>query len=273
MATQTLTVELYAIGTEVVYGLTLDTNTHWLAQEVVRLGGDVRRVTKIHDELDVMTEAFHDSARRGADLVISTGGLGPTQDDVTATAMARLTGSRLVQHEGVLDDYVRRRELRSRDEITPNLIQMATVPEDAEALLNAAGWAPGIRLELNGTTFIALAGPPREMKSLFKDHVAEYVASRSPTKSASCRLLVSVPAESRLAPYMDATMEAFPGVYVKARIAERLREGWLAVDVLATGDGETGARAALDRVLEDFGVRLAADDHTFEPHPEDETPG
>jgi nicotinamide-nucleotide amidase len=272
MAAKALNVELYAIGTEVVYGLTLDTNTHWLAQEVVRLGGDVRRVTKIHDELDVMIECLRESADRGADLVIATGGLGPTQDDVTATALAQLTGSPLIEHPAVLDDYVRRRELSSRDELSPNLIQMATVPEDAETLLNSAGWAPGLKTSYNGSMIIALAGPPREMKSLFKDHVAEYLAALSPTKSASCRILVSVPAESRLAPYMDATMAEFPGVYVKARIAERLREGWLAVDVLATGDGEMGANAMLDRVLEDFGVRLAADDHTYEPHPETEDP-
>ncbi len=263
MAPKALNVELYAIGTEVVYGLTLDTNTHWLAQEVVRLGGDVRRVTKIHDELDVMLECLRASADRGVDLVIATGGLGPTQDDITATALAQLTGSELIEHPDVLDDYVRRREQGSRDEISPNLVQMATVPEDAEALLNTAGWAPGIKTSVNGCTVIALAGPPREMKALFKDHVAEYLAGLSPTKSASCRVLVSVGAESHLVPYMDATMEAFPGVYVKARIAERLREGWLAVDVLATGDGETGASAMLDRVLEDFGVRLAEDDHTY----------
>ena len=97
MATETLKVELYAIGTEVVYGLTLDTNTHWLAQEIVRLGGDVRRGTKLHDELDVMVCAFRESVERGAALVISTGGLGPTQDDVTATALARLTGADLIQ--------------------------------------------------------------------------------------------------------------------------------------------------------------------------------
>ena len=269
MATETLKVELYAIGTEVVYGLTLDTNTHWLAQEIVRLGGDVRRVTKLHDELDVMVSAFRESVEPGAALVISTGGLGPTQDDVTATALARLTGADLIQHEGVLDDHVARRGFTSRAELTPNLIQMTTVPADADVLVNGAGWAPGIRVQLDRTTFIALAGPPREMKSLFTDHVADYVAALSPTKSATVRVLVSVPFESRIAPYMDAVMEAFPGVYVKARLADKRREGWMAVDVLATGDGDTGARATLDAVLDDFRARLGVDGHELGPYPVD----
>ncbi|MBT3266269.1 competence/damage-inducible protein A [Candidatus Poribacteria bacterium] len=270
MSPKPLNVELYAIGTEVVYGLTLDTNTHWLAQEVVRLGGDVRRVIKLHDEFDVLVDAFGESVARGADIVISTGGLGPTQDDVTAGVLAQLTDSDLIQPDEVLDDYVERRGLASKDDLNPTLIQMASVPAGADVLINGAGWAPGIRVPVNGTTFIALAGPPREMKSLFTDHVAHYLAELSPTKSASTRRLVSIPAESRIAPYMDAVMEAFPGSYVKARIADRRREGWTAVDVLVTGDGEVEADAMLDRVLEDFGVRLAVDDHTMDAYPEDD---
>ena len=171
MEPRPLRVEIYAIGTELVYGLTLDTNTHWLAQQIVRLGANVDRVTKIHDDRDVMVTCFRESISRAADLVITTGGLGPTVDDLTPAALAEMTDASLVVDLATIDSYVERRGLASRAELTPNFVQMAFVPTDAELLPNRVGVAPGLRVLHDGTIFYALPGPPREMQGIFEDYL------------------------------------------------------------------------------------------------------
>ena len=263
-----LRVELVAIGTEVVYGLTLDTNTHWLAQQVVRLGGDVRRVTKIHDERETIQACFREAIERGSDLVISTGGLGGTQDDITNAALADLSGSDLIVHEGALDDFVRRRGLASRDELPPHFVRMATVPASADVLRNEVGWAPGLHLLVAGTDLFALPGPPREMEAVFVAHVLPYLTERSHVKTATTRLLIGLSYESQVAPHLDALMEAFPGAYLKARLGSTPRKGWLPVDVLVVASNEADAKRRLQEVIAAFQQRLAGDGRPLEPLPD-----
>src|SRR5437764_573365 len=145
-------VEIFSIGTELLMGRIQDTNSFWLAQQVSELGETVARVTIIGDDRATIVEALQSAVERGAGTIITTGGLGPTPDDLTVQCVADLLGIGTVLDRPVLEDYMRRREI-GEDEISPALRRMATVPEGAEVLLNPAGWAPCIRVEHGPSTF------------------------------------------------------------------------------------------------------------------------
>src|SRR5438067_13321024 len=83
-------IELFAIGTELVLGRIQDTNSHWMAQRIAELGGNLRRVTQLVDDLDDIVDALRDSLQRGAGMIITSCGLGPTPDDLTVEALARV---------------------------------------------------------------------------------------------------------------------------------------------------------------------------------------
>src|SRR4030095_2362956 len=122
------TVEIFSIGTELVMGRIQDTNSFWMAQELVALGAAMCRITVLPDELDAIVQALAQAVARRSAVVLTSGGLGPTPDDLTVQALSTLVGVQAVVHEPTLDAYVRRRNLCGRGELTPALLRMATVP-------------------------------------------------------------------------------------------------------------------------------------------------
>ena len=111
-------IELFSIGTELTLGQIQDTNAHWIAQQVFRLGGTVRRVTILRDNADEMRQAFSESIRRDTGLILKTGGLGPTPDDMTAQIVAELTERELIIDEETVQNYMERRQLTDRSEVS-----------------------------------------------------------------------------------------------------------------------------------------------------------
>jgi nicotinamide-nucleotide amidase len=257
-------IELYAIGTELVLGRIQDTNSYWMAQQITELGGNLRRVTQLVDDLDEIVTALSDSLRRGTRMIITSGGLGPTPDDLTVEAVARVLNRATVVDEPTLDDYMRRRNLSSRDEITPGLRKMATVPEGSEVRQNPAGWAPCTFVRHEGGTIIIMPGPPKEMEAVFTMHVSETVAAASAHKTAALRVVVNM-FESEVSPLMQEVMARFPGTYLKAYVAMRDPSGQaLPVDLVATGADDAAARHALQQALSFFGELLTARGKTME---------
>ncbi|MBT5712814.1 damage-inducible protein CinA, partial [Candidatus Poribacteria bacterium] len=121
-------IELYSVGTELVYGRIQDSNSFWMAQQIVNLGGRIRRITQLTDDPEDMKNAFAATVARGTDVVIMSGGLGPTPDDMTSAVLADVAGTSLIVHEEVIADFMERRNIDSREEMNPNLVRMATVP-------------------------------------------------------------------------------------------------------------------------------------------------
>ena len=166
-----LTAELLSIGSELTVGETRDTNAGELARALTERGVRVGRLTAVPDRLDVVTEAFRAGLDR-ADLVISTGGLGPTPDDLTRESIAAALGETPEVDpdlEAWLRDLWRRREMPFPE---LNLKQAWRIPS-AEALPNPNGTAPGWFVRRpDGRIVVALPGPPREMRPMWTDHVA-----------------------------------------------------------------------------------------------------
>jgi nicotinamide-nucleotide amidase len=251
-------VEIFAIGTELAIGRIQDTNSFWMAQRVAELGGSVRRITVLVDDLDEIVGAVQESLARGTRLLLVTGGLGPTPDDLTIEAVARVLAVELEVHEPTLEDYVRRRNLTGRDQLTPGLLKMATVPVGAEVCANPAGWAPCTVVRAGEATIIILPGPPREMEAVFTLHVSERVAALTATKSVALRVVVNM-YESEVSPLLQEVMAKHPSTYLKAYVAMREAfEHGLPVDVVATGADTASAQHLLQQAVTFFGELVTA---------------
>jgi competence/damage-inducible protein CinA-like protein len=168
--------EIIAIGSELTSGQGLDTNSQWLSRELASLGIATAFHTTIGDQLDDHVSAFRIAASR-ADLVVMTGGLGPTQDDLTREALAALAGVPLVEDAASLAAIAAMFARRNRPMAERNKVQ-ALFPEGSEPLPNRVGTAPGVWMELGQTTFACLPGIPSEMRVMFTEQVLPRMRSR-----------------------------------------------------------------------------------------------
>jgi nicotinamide-nucleotide amidase len=161
--------EIISIGSEIASGQNLDTNSQWVAQQLAMLGIQVRYHTTVADNLAANIEVFMQAAER-SELVISTGGLGPTQDDLTREALADAADVELVFHQELMDEIAAMFASRGRPMPERNRVQ-AYLPDGAAAIPNANGTAPGIWMRIGEAWLAALPGVPREMKPMFFDFV------------------------------------------------------------------------------------------------------
>ena len=240
------TIESYAIGTELSLGQIQDTNSSWIGQEVARLGGTLRRLTILVDDLDEIAGALRESVERRTDVILVIGGLGPTPDDLTVEAICQLAGCGTTIDEATVERYMQRRSYQSRDELSPGQRKMASVAEGSEVLPNPEGWAPCMKLCHEGSTLITLPGPPKEMKAVFRAHIAPFLDSLFATKTATCRVWTEM-YESEVSPHMQQVMSEFPGTYLKGYVALRSEEHHaMPLDVVAHGSSDEEAAQNLE---------------------------
>jgi nicotinamide-nucleotide amidase len=161
--------EIIAVGSELLTPDRIDTNSLFLTEELNKLGIEVLRKTIVGDNRELLAAAFREALNR-VSLVISSGGLGPTEDDLTRETVAELLGRRLQKSDEVVRAIEARFRSFKRDMPSVNLRQ-AMVPEGAEVLNNPRGTAPGLWLEDAGRMIALLPGPPRELKPLFLEEV------------------------------------------------------------------------------------------------------
>jgi len=164
-----LTAEIIAIGSELLAPDRTDTNSLWLTEKLNGIGIEVRLKTIVGDDDARLEEAIRDAVKRSK-VVITTGGLGPTEDDVTRKVAARALGRRLFLDEEVLAEIRERFRVFGRPMPERNSRQ-AMVIDGAQVLPNPNGSAPGLFIEHEGTAISLLPGPPREMRPMFENHV------------------------------------------------------------------------------------------------------
>lgn len=168
--------ELVTIGTELLLGFTVDTNAAWLGQTLAADGIRIARRTTVTDDPDAIRDAVRDALHRTG-FVITTGGLGPTRDDITKAAIAALFGRRVVFDDAVWADLADRYAKLGRELSDANRTQ-AGVPEGAQVLRNPRGTAPGLWIEGDPGTVVMLPGVPREMRGLVTDEVLPRLRGR-----------------------------------------------------------------------------------------------
>ena len=164
-----LSAEIIAIGSELLTPTKSDTNSLWLTEKLNEIGIEVKLKTIVGDDEARLEETIKDALKR-SDIVISTGGLGPTEDDITRKISARAVGRELVFKQELVNDLIERfsRWAREMPEINK---RQAFVIEGAEVLPNPNGSAVGMLLEIEEKFYVILPGPPRELKPMFENHV------------------------------------------------------------------------------------------------------
>jgi nicotinamide-nucleotide amidase len=174
---ETLTAEIIAIGSELLAPDRSDTNSLWLTEQLNSIGIEVMLKTIVGDDDARLEEAIKD-ARRRSKVIITTGGLGPTEDDITRKVAARALGRRLLLDENVLEEI--RQKFQSFGRTMPERnSRQAMVIDGSEVLPNPNGSAPGLFLEHEGTAITLLPGPPRELQPMFIDHVKPRLTARA----------------------------------------------------------------------------------------------
>lgn len=247
-------IEIYSIGTELLNGQIQDTNSYWMAQQITALGGYVRRIAILDDDIDELSTVLTDACTRETRLIITTGGLGPTPDDLTVAVLASILGVDVEIDEPLVQRFMESRDIARREDVSTGLLKMATKPVDAIAHPNPAGVAPCIQAETGDTTICALPGPPREVEALFRQTLEPLIAELYSGTRSSLRVVVNLP-ESQCSPLLESVMDACPNTYLKAFVAlsERTSDGQrLPVDIVAWARSEQEAADLLARALKMF---------------------
>ena len=218
------TAEILSVGNELLIGHTLDTNSHWIAKRLTRFGWTLQRITVLRDSLAAIKDGVTSALRRKPDLLITLGGLGPTHDDMTLKGIALALGKRLVLNPAALAMVkARYNALEADTGLTRFRRKMATLPEGAEPLPNPIGAAPGVTIKIGLTRLVSLPGVPAEMKAIFTGSVIPMMKDSNGEAPKEVSFGLAGIIESALAPALDRTRRAFPGLYFKSH--PRGREG------------------------------------------------
>jgi nicotinamide-nucleotide amidase len=263
--------DVLAIGTELLLGQIVDTNSAWIGEQLAAAGIDTYEHRKVGDNLGRMVTALREMLRE-ADAVIMCGGLGPTQDDVTREAIAEVTGTPLERREELVEQIAALFGLRGRDMPTNNLRQ-ADIPAGADPIPNPIGTAPGVRAEVPGDdgrkrVVYAVPGVPYEMQQMVTDHVLPDLLERTGERAVivSRSLKTWGTSESGLAEMIARRVDAQsnPTIAFLARGIEGL-----VVRVTAKAPTEAEARALIEAEERELRAILgdlifAVDDETME---------
>jgi len=248
---ETLTAEIIAIGSELLAPDRSDTNSLWLTEKLNSIGIEVKLKTIVGDDDARLEEAIRD-ARRRSKVVITTGGLGPTEDDITRKVAARALGRRLMLDEAILAD-LRQRFLAFGHVMPERNSRQAMVIEGAEVLPNPNGSAPGIFIDHEGVAIVLLPGPPREMRPMFENHVLPKLVDRAGSVRVVRRMLrVAGLGESAL----DEMIAPIYTRYENPQTTILFNKSEIEIHLTARGRTEAEADALLDRLSEQLEQRL-----------------
>lgn len=257
------TCEIIAIGNELLQGDVLDSNTHWLIQQVTGLGGRVTRAVMVRDEPEAIVDVLHGARERGAGLILTGGGLGPTDDDLTLDAVARATGCPL-QLDACALEMVRQtyQDLAERGlfdaAMTPSREKMAHLPLGATPLDNPAGAAPGVLLPWGQATIICLPGVPGEMKAIWESSLPPVLEALFGESTFRERMVTAACGdESMLAPVLRAVTARHPAVYIKSRAKRLGVDMTFRITLSLSGSDPAAIEEALRTAAEDLTASLA----------------
>ncbi|MBO0951277.1 competence/damage-inducible protein A [Fibrella forsythiae] len=205
----TIRAEVITIGDEILFGQIIDTNTQWISTELTNIGIRTVRKTSVGDEASVILAALSEAAAR-ADVVIITGGLGPTKDDITKKTLCEFFGVGMVRNQAALELVTGFFEKRGREMTDLNRMQ-ADLPENAEYIQNDWGTAPGMWFDQEGIVFISLPGVPFEMKSLMTYRMLPKLKERFEMPVIRHKMIRTIGiGESFLAERIEAWEDALP---------------------------------------------------------------
>ncbi len=242
--------EILAAGTEMLTPSRIDTNSLILTSRLNDIGIEVMRKSVVGDRLDDLVTTIANACFR-ADVVLVTGGLGPTADDLTREAAAAALNLRLKEDPEILDGLRRRFAKRSSGAMPENNRQQAQVPEGAVVLANANGSAPGLWIERGDKVLVLLPGPPREMEPMFDAHVGPRLARRAGARRVLRRVIkIAGQAESRIDEIAAPIYGRFAHAAVPIETSVLAHPGQVELHLSTAGADAAAMGAALDAAVE-----------------------
>jgi molybdenum cofactor synthesis domain-containing protein len=262
-------VEILAIGNEILLGLVEDTNSSYLCRVVRGMGGRVRHIAVVGDEADSIADDIKRSLERGADVIFTSGGLGPTDDDLTLAAVAKALALRIELNETarqLVESRYRQLALQgyvSSAEMSEPRLKMARLPHGACPIENPVGAAPAVVVETAAARIVSLPGVPAELRGIVEGPLQPLLTEVFGRGSyREQQITVECGDESELAPALRKVASAHPEVYIKSRASHFGSEVKFRILISASGaNGEEtrqmieGAATDLTRVLRDAGIR------------------
>ena len=238
--------EIITIGDEILIGQIVDTNSAWMGEQFNLNGIEIYQITSVHDDHDHIIRAIK-NAEQHADLVVITGGLGPTKDDITKHTLCEYFNTKLVFHEPTLKTIYERFKFRGIDMNKMNRDQ-AMLPESCTILANKMGTAPGMWFERNDTIFVSMPGVPFEMKYLVEFEVLPRLRKTGRTKAIFHKTVLTqgVPESmlaERIANWEDALPTHIKLAYLPNPMAVRLR-------LSAIGDDLEALKSDVEKEIE-----------------------
>lgn len=259
-------VEVFSLGDELLRGVVADTNSGWIAQRIAARGASLERVTTLPDSPPLIADEIRAAIAREPDLIVTHGGLGPTDDDRTRDAIALATGRGLVP-DADAEAVVRRRYASLAGDgymadaaLTPARLRMSLLPEGALALDNQLGAAPGLLLPLGRSSVVCLPGVPPELWWIWEHSLAPHLDRiLGPGGFAEITVTLDLYDESGIADALRDIAERNPAVYVKSRATSfdqpdpRVR-----LTLTAAGADDATARGFVDAAFADAVATLGA---------------
>jgi len=244
-------VELISVGTEILLGNIVNTNTQYLAEKCALLGLSMYHQVTVGDNRERLFAALETALNR-SDVVILTGGLGPTEDDLTKEVCAEVMGFELAEDAHTRERIEHFFKNNIYKEIPDNNWKQAMVPQGSTVLDNSNGTAPGLIMEKNGKTAILLPGPPNELKPLFTEQVFPYLQNRQPEVIRSQMIKICGYGESQVEDKLIDLIntQTNPTIATYAKTAE------VHLRVTAKADNEEAAKNLLKPVVKEIKSRF-----------------
>lgn len=243
---KTLNAELVAVGTELLLGNTANTDAQTLSEGLSELGVNVYYHTVVGDNPERLSRAI-EIAKSRADVIITTGGLGPTVDDLTKQTVAACFGKQLAFHEDIADT-IRSYFDKINRPMTENNLRQACLPEGCTVFENSWGTAPGCAFEAHGKHVLMLPGPPSECNAMFEKHGKPYLRRLSDKTLYSCSVRIFGLGESHVEEMLHDMMENM----TNPTVAPYAKEGEVMVRVTAGAESMEKARQMTEPVVEDI---------------------
>lgn len=244
------TVEIISVGTELLLGNVINSDAQMLSQKLSELGLNVFYHTVVGDNPGRLKQAV-EIAKSRADILITTGGLGPTCDDLTKQTLAEAFGKKLVLHQDIADE-LREWFARRGQVMTENNVQQAQLPEGCTIFPNDCGTAPGCAFEAEGKHVLMLPGPPSECKAMFAKQAVPYLSALSEGVIVSRTLKIFGMGESK----MESLLRERMNEMTNPTLAPYAKEGECELRITAKAEDEERAKALIAPVEEEVRALL-----------------
>jgi nicotinamide-nucleotide amidase len=252
--------EIITIGDEILIGQIVDTNSAWIAQQLNNIGIRVKQISSVSDDSNHILTALAEAQGR-ADIILVTGGLGPTKDDITKKTIAEYFNVKLVENKEALDNVIQIFSRYNRPLLEVNRLQ-AQIPENCEVILNKNGTAPGMWFNVGGKIYISMPGVPHEMMYMMEEEVLPKLKSSLKLPAIIHKTILTVgEGESFLAERIADIEDSLPA-HIKLAYLPKL--GQVRLRLSGYGENETALSAEINeytaKIMERVANVVIADD-------------